>query len=352
MVIPNGGVTDRVRLGENAPQSRSGSGSGPDWLGPNVDHPTGSRRGRLVDARRPAGGPPSCSARRCALAGIVVELRSVSRARRGSGPPETTMRARRSSAGRAGVRTGAAARTRGPCRGRAPRRAPLDHFHHAAAGHRGLQSVHQGAAGGGGGGGGGGVLLQDRDGGDVRQGLGEVEVVSGRWVPTSPAGPALSPLTSMLLRRRQPRERRSSGSGPDLVVPFPPAGPETRVVAAVWVAVGGVWRVRSLGWATALVGFSGRTFWGLTQAAASGQRRGDAVHGEGCRSRPCRGGAFRDRGAGRVAHLSGQSSAAGLIRGTRSESPRCYPYSFCASPVPVFDLMSAASSEAAPPVAV
>jgi len=45
-------------------------------------------------------------------------------------------------------------------------------------------------------------------------------------------------------------------------------------------------------------------------------------------------------------------SAAGLIRETQSESPRCYPYSFCASPVPVFDLMFSASSDAAPPVAV
>ncbi len=41
-----------------------------------------------------------------------------------------------------------------------------------------------------------------------------------------------------------------------------------------------------------------------------------------------------------------------LKRGTRSESPRCYPYSFCVSSMPVFDLMFSASSDAASPVAV
>ena len=51
-----------------------------------------------------------------------------------------------------------------------------------------------------------------------------------------------------------------------------------------------------------------------------------------------------------VRHLNGY--AAGLIRETQSESPRCYPYSFCAFPVPVFDLMFSASSDAAPPVVV
>lgn len=39
-----------------------------------------------------------------------------------------------------------------------------------------------------------------------------------------------------------------------------------------------------------------RTFWGLTQAAASVSGEAAQEHGEGCCSRPCRSGAFRDRG--------------------------------------------------------
>jgi len=65
------------------------------------------------------------------------------------------------------------------------------------------------------------------------------------------------------------------------------------------------WRVSSV-----------RTFWGLTRAAASVSGEAAQEHGEGCRSRP----AAVVRSATAVlagaAHLSGQSSAAGLIRAT------------------------------------
>jgi len=74
--------------------------------------------------------------------------------------------------------------------------------------------------------------------------------------------------------------------------------------------------VRSLDGGTALVGFLGVHILGLTRAAASVSGEAAQEHGEGCRSRP----AAVVRSATAVlagaAHLSGQSSAAGLIRAT------------------------------------